>query len=106
MDGHRRRAWKWFEEVMGTPRYWVAPMVNASEYAFRCATQVLATLVRVRALYEEPKVRFIPSLSTGVSQRRTVPRAHTRRCSIQRPSPSLTPTDNSSSSLMHTSAPQ
>lgn len=29
------RAWRWFRETMGSPRYWAAPMVGASELAFR-----------------------------------------------------------------------
>mmetsp|Transcript_4543 Transcript_4543/g.15981 ORF Transcript_4543/g.15981 Transcript_4543/m.15981 type:complete len:391 (+) Transcript_4543:61-1233(+) len=29
------RAWKWYKETMGNPRYFAAPMVGASELAFR-----------------------------------------------------------------------
>lgn len=32
---HRQRAWQWFQHTLGAPQFWCAPMVDASEYAFR-----------------------------------------------------------------------
>jgi hypothetical protein len=59
---HEQRAWEWFNRL-GAPKFWVAPMVDQSELAFRMlclrhgATGAYTPMLHARLFVETPSYR-------------------------------------------------